>query len=316
MGRIRPEEVILRAALLSIVGMCLAASAQSQDTVIKVNVRLVRTLVTVKDASGQLIGSLDKKDFAIFDNGVKQDIALFERQTEQPLSVAMLVDTSGSVGIELKYEIESVSKFIKALLVEGDNEDAVSLFTFNWQVTQVTNYTRSYARLDQRLRQIRAEGGTSLYDALSVVSPTLESRQGRHVIVLVTDGGDTTSRRDFHQALEAAQLADAVMYPILVVPIKNEAGRNIGGEHALINLAAGTGGRVFTPTIGELDRAFTDILRDLRTQYLIGFYPKDVAPTKDRFHSLKVNVQGRNLRVLARSGYYGEFEGSPKGAGR
>ena len=125
------------------------------------------------------------------------------------------------------------------------------------------------------------------------------------------------SQADLEQALEAAQIADVIMYPVLVMPITNDAGRNIGGENALTTLSAGTGGRVFTPAAAaELDRAFVDILRELRTQYLIGYYPKDVPPSRDRFHTLKVNVRGRNLRVLTRSGYYGESNESTNGLGR
>ena len=299
-----------------LLAVSLALPVEAQGPVIRVNVRLVRTLVTVKDANGQLIGSLNKNDFAVFDNGVKQDIAVFERQTEQPLSVAMLVDTSGSTRIELRYELDSVSKFFRALIVEGNPDDTAALYSFNWQVTLINNYTRRFATLDQRLKQLKSEGGTSLYDAIYLASRELELREGRHVMVLVTDGGDTTSNKDFHQALEAAQLADTVLYPILVVPITNDAGRNVGGEHALTTLSAGTGGRVFTPSVAQLDRAFEDILRELRTQYLIGYYPKDVPPTKDRFHILKVNVQGRNLRVVTRSGYYGDFDDSTTGPRR
>jgi len=287
------------------------------ETTIKVNVRLVRMLVTVKDAADQLIGSLNKNDFSVYDNGVKQDVAVFDRQTEQPLSVAMLVDTSASTGIELHYELDSVSRFLKVLLNEGNPDDTVALYSFNWEVRLQTSYTKRFARVDQILKQLKSEGGTSLYDAIYLASHELEYRRGRHVMVLVTDGGDTTSHIDYHQALEAAQLADTIMYPVLVVPITNDAGRNVGGENALTTLAAGTGGRVFTPNLGaQLDRAFDDILRELRTQYLIGFYPKDVPPAKDRFHTLRVTVQNplanRGLRVSTRSGYYGEAnEGRP-----
>ncbi len=315
MGRIRPKEVTRPIAcfFVAVLGLC----AQQSDSVIRVNVRLVRMLVTVKDAAGQLIGSLNKGDFTVYDNGVKQDIAVFDRETEQPLSVAMLVDTSASTGIELRYELDSVSRFLKVLLGEGNPADTVALYSFNWQVTLHSSYTRRFARVDQMLKQLKSEGGTSMYDALFLASRELEYRNGRHVIVLVTDGGDTTSSKDFHQALEAAQLADAILYPILVVPITNDAGRNVGGENALTTLAAGTGGHVFTPSLGaQLDKAFDDILRELRTQYLIGFYPKDVPPTKDRFHTLKVTVQGRNLRVSTRSGYYGESNESRSGLGQ
>ena len=307
MGRIRPEKVIRPAACCFLAALCLCTPARSQDPVIKVNVRLVRMLVTVKDAVGQLVGSLNKSDFSVYDNGVKQDIAVFDRETEQPLSVAMLVDTSASTGIELRYELDSVSRFLRVLLGEGNPDDTVALYSFNWEVRLLTSYTKRFARVDQTLKQLKSEGGTSLYDAIFLASHELEFRNGRHVMVLVTDGGDTTSSVNYHQALEAAQLADTIMYPVLVVPITNDAGRNVGGENALTTLAAGTGGRVFTPNLGaQLDRAFDDILRELRTQYLIGFYPKDVPAAKDRFHTLKVTVQGRNLRVSTRSGYYGE----------
>jgi Ca-activated chloride channel homolog len=326
MGPVGPKEVTLREQVirpsvglfLATLGLC--APAKPQDPVIKVNVRLVRMLVTVKDGAGELVGSLNKNDFAVYDNGVQQDIAVFDRQTEQPLSVAMLVDTSASTGIELHYELDSVSRFLKVLLGEGNPDDTVALYSFNWQITLLTSYTRRFARVDQKLKQMKSEGGTSMYDALFLASRELEYRAGRHVMVMVTDGGDTTSSKDFHQALEAAQLADAILYPVLVVPITNDAGRNVGGEHALATLAAGTGGHVFTPNLGaQLDKAFDDILHELRTQYMIGFYPKGVPPTKDRFHNLKIavqsNLQNRGLRVTTRSGYYGDSNESRSSLG-
>jgi Ca-activated chloride channel family protein len=293
------------AAFPLIATLCLAGPVRAQDTSIRVDVRLVRMLVTVKDANGALIGSLNKSDFSVYDNGVKQEVAVFERQTEQPLSVALVIDASASVNIELRYELDSAAKFLKALISEGNPEDTAALFTFDWQTTVLRSFTRRFVLLEQALHQIRPSGGTSMYDAIYLVSRELEDRDGRHVIVIVTDGGDTTSSKDFHQALESIQRADAIMYPVVVIPIANSAGRNIGGENALTTLAAGTGGRVFRPSSArELDRAFADILRELRTQYLVGFYPKDVPPTKDRFHLLKVAVPNRNLRVITRSGYY------------
>jgi Ca-activated chloride channel family protein len=319
MGRV-PSEKVIRPALCLFLA-ALAVRAQPEQPVIKVDVRLVRMLVSVKDGAGQLVGSLNKSDFSVYDNGVKQDIAVFDRQTEQPLSVAMLVDTSASTGIEMRYELDSVSRFLRVLLTEGNPDDTVALYTFNWQVTLLSSYTRRFARVDGMLKQLKSEGGTSMYDAIFLASRELEYRKGRHVIVLVTDGGDTTSSKDYHQALEAAQLADTILYPVLVIPITNDAGRNVGGENALTTLAAGTGGHVFTPSLGaQLDRAFDDILRELRTQYLIGFYPKDVPPAKDRFHSLKVTLPGtlatRGLRVTTRSGYYGESNESKSGFGQ
>ena len=298
--------------LVLIFVLCLLPVAIPQETVIRVNVRLVRLLATVKDASGGLVGSLTKTNFTIFDNGAKQEIAVFEHHTEQPLSIALLFDTSASVGIALKYEADAATRFLHAVLREGNPDDEIALYTFNWQVGLRAGYTRRAEKLERALHQIHAEGGTSLYDAIYLASQDMEGREGRHVIIVVTDGGDTTSYKDFHAALDAAQRADAVIYPVLVMPITNDAGRNIGGENALTTLANGTGGMVFTPDLGPaLDAAFTDILTALRTQYLLGYYPKDVPLTKNRFHQLRVAVDRPRLRVITRSGYYGDSENSP-----
>ncbi len=285
------------------------AAAGFQQPTFKVEVHLVHLLVTVKDAAGQLIGSLDRDQFSVYDNGVRQEIAVFERHTEQPLSVAVLVDASGSTAIELRYELESVHRFVHALVSEGNPNDAAALYTFNWAVTLQSSYTRRLTRLDLALKQIKPEGGTSLYDAIYLASQDLEPRDGRHVMVIVTDGGDTTSAKTYQDALEAAHLADTVIYPILVMPITNDAGRNIGGENALTTMAAGTGGRVFAPSVGPtLDAAFEAILRDLRTQYLIGFYPKNVPPSQNRFHTVRVELARKDLRAVTRTGYYGGAE--------
>ena len=308
MGRIRTQTLVR--AVWILLALCMRP-ALAQESTFKVDVRLVRMLVTVKDAAGRLIGSLNKDDFSIFDNGALQRVAVFERRTDQPLSIALLVDTSASTGIEMKYELDSVNRFLRALFQEGNSEDAVALYSFNWQVNLHSSFTRRIARLEQGLKQLKSEGGTSLYDAIYLASRDLESREGRHVLVVVTDGGDTTSSKKFHEAMEAAQISDAVLYPLVVVPITNEAGRNVGGEHALTTLAAGTGGRIFMPTPGaELDRAFSDIIKELRTQYLLGFYPANVPLTKNRFHALTVSLGTPNLRVLTRNGYYGDIEDS------
>ncbi len=281
--------------------------AFAQEPVFKVDVRLVRVLATVKDGAGQLVGSLEKTDFTIFDNGVRQELALFERHTEQPLSVAVLIDTSLSTGIELGYETASVAKFLKALVREGNPRDAAALYSFSHDVTLRVGFTRRLDRFEGSLKGLKPLGGTSLYDAIYLASRELDDREGRHVIVVVTDGGDTTSTKEYHDALKAAQLADGVLYAILVMPITNDPGRNVGGENALAGLAAGTGGRVFFPSVGAmLDIAFADILRELRTQYLLGYYPKNVPPSKDPFHRVEVRLSRSDLRALARNGYYEE----------
>lgn len=295
------------ALLLGSAGLVFTATAQ--DVVFRSDVQLVRILATVKDAGGALVGSLEKSDFTVRDNGAPQQISVFERQTDIPLSVAILIDNSGSTAKDLRYETDSVTRFVKSLVREGNPQDAVSLYSFNWEIVKQNGFTRNPGAIDRSLRGLHGEAGTSLYDAILLASRDIENRPGRKVLVIVTDGGDTTSHTDFQRATEAAQLADAVIYPILVVPITNEAGRNVGGENALTTLSQRTGGRVFAPSLGgALDQAFDQIIRDLRTQYLIGFYPKNVPLGKDRFHTLDVGVTDSRLRVTARSGYYGEAQ--------
>jgi Ca-activated chloride channel family protein len=301
---------------LAILCLALIATAQppEESPVFKVDVELVRILATVKDAAGQSVGALSKEDFQIFDNGVRQELAVFDRYTEQPLSVALLVDTSASTGKELRYELDSALRFVKSFFASGNPEDAVSLYSFNYTVTLQSSFTRRASRIEQELKNLRPTGGTSLYDAIYFASRRMEDRPGRHALVVVTDGGDTTSAKTFHQALEAAQLADAVIYSILVMPITNDAGRNIGGENALATMAARTGGRVFAPSVGPaLDEAFSEILRDLRTQYLLAFYPRNTPPTKERFHRLEIKLKRPGLQVQARNGYYGN-SGTSTGA--
>ncbi|HKA00333.1 MAG TPA: VWA domain-containing protein [Candidatus Solibacter sp.] len=301
----------VRLGACTLAALTAAALLAQQGPTIKVNVNLVHAVATVKNSAGQVVGTLQKDDFEVYDNGTKQEIAVFEHRTEKQLSVALLVDVSGSTAKELAYESESSGRFIRALFAEGNPEDALKLWTFNWLVTEQTRrYTRDQKLLGDKLKMMHGEAGTALYDAIYLAARDLEPRDGRKVIVVVTDGGDTASNKDIHAALEEAQLADAVIYPIIVVPITNNAGRNTGGEHALEFMAQGTGGRTFYPSVGAaLDKAFMDILTELRTQYLIGFYPHNVPLTKNRFHRLDVKTKNADLQVSARNGYYGEVEG-------
>ncbi len=280
-------------------------SSQAEGPLFSAKVNLARLLVSVRDRQGAIITNLNKEDFRVVDSGVEQQVAVFERNTSIPLSVAILMDTSASTKIDLHYETGSTLRFISALLGSGNPEDTFALFTFNWHTNLEVDYSRNKGRAAKALNAAQGEGGTSLYDAIFLAGDTLQGREGRHVIVVVTDGGDTTSYKKYNDALRAAQVADAVMYPIVVVPIAGDAGRNLGGEHALATLAASTGGRIFNPTgFDELDEAFANIIRELRTQYLIGFYPKDVKEEPRRFHPVSVTVRPPGMRTIARSGYY------------
>lgn len=304
MGFFRRWPLISAAALIGCTAFLFA-----QQPEFRVNVRLVRLLITVKDAAGGIVGGLNRGDFNIYDNGVPQNVAVFERQTEQPLSVATLVDTSGSTGIELKYETDSITRFFNSLVREGNPGDATAFYTFNWEITLQHDYTRNVAALERDTHHLKGSAGTCLYDALWMAARALEFREGRHVMVVVTDGGDTTSSKTFQDALEAVQRADAVLYPVVVIPITNNAGRNTGGENALTTMAQRTGGRIFLPSLGpSLDQAFDDMLRELRTQYFIGYYPRNVPPSSNSYHTLTVKMTDPRLRAITRSGYYEDSE--------
>jgi Ca-activated chloride channel family protein len=280
-------------------------SAPGEPPIFSIKVNLVRILVSIRDRAGMLVTNLSKEDFRVSDSGVPQEIAVFERNTSLPLSVAVMIDTSGSTQKDLHFEVESVMRFIPALLGAGNPQDAFALFSFNWRTNLEADFSRSAKRAERALHALHGDGGTSLYDAIYLASDSLTDREGRHVMVVVTDGGDTTSFKKYGDALAAAQRSDVVLYPIVVVPIEADAGRNIGGEHALATLAASTGGRIFYPEgFGELDKTFADILQELRTQYLIGFYPRDVQQQPRSFHSVSIQTRNPSLRVSARTGYY------------
>jgi len=286
--------------------LALSSAAQTRPTPFKVDVKMVRLLVTVKDPKGELVGSLQNKDFTVYDCGVKQDVKVFEAQTDQPLSVSVLIDTSGSTFKDVAIEKTSIEKFFKALLESGNVKDAAAVYSFNYQVTLIRDFTRNRSALTGSLRVLNSIGGTSLFDAIVLSARPMTNRDGRHVEIIVTDGGDTTSKYHYQDAIKEAHLADAVVYPIVVVPITNDSGRNVGGENALAQIAKDTGGRTFHADLGaSLDQAFADILHDLRKQYFLGYYPRNLPADAPAFHPVRVEMARPDLRPSARAGYYG-----------
>lgn len=284
-----------------------ALAGAAQEPVFRVDVRLVRILATVRDGRGALVGHLEREDFVVTDNGVEQEIAVFERQSAQPLSVAVLLDRSRSTQRERAYELTALRRFFQALVRESSGEDAAALYSFNYEVVLQVDYTRRLEPLEAALRRLKSEGATAMYDAIYLASRDLERRGGRRVAVVVSDGADTISQTGFHEALEALHRADAVLYALLLVPVKGEAGRNLRGENALTQFCSSTGGKMFYPAAPQaLDEAFAEILRDLRTQYLIGYYPKNVPPTRERYHRVRVAVKRSGYTVTARTGYFAD----------
>lgn len=293
-----------------IAAVLLAAPARAQgpeSVVFTADVRLVTLPTTVKDIRGAPIGDLNSEDFTILEEGEPRDIAVFERRTNRPLSVVLMLDASLSTAIELRYERQSAGRFLASLLgPESQPLDQAAVYMFSSDVEVLQGFTRDRSALEKALGKVRPRTGTSVYDAVLLASEQLASRKGRRAIVMITDGGDTTSQVRFGDALRAAHDAEAAIYPLIVLPIQSDAGRNRGGEHALITLAKNTGGESFVQHGADnLDEAFDGVLRNLRTQYMLGFYPRGATvEAGERFRKVKVVVHREGATVLVRSGFF------------
>lgn len=291
-----------------------ATPAGQSDTgyLLHVNVKLVNVFTNVTDATGAIVGGLTKDDFAVTEDGRPQKIAVFERQSELPLNLVLAIDTSGSVRKDLPLEQEAAKKFVHALLRV---QDQISLLEFATDVRQVVPFTNQPNRIDHGLANLHPGPATALYDAIYLASEnlakhTVEGKPGRKVLVLVTDGGDTANTVTYAQALEQALRGEVMVYSIIDVPIEASAGRDTGGEHALITLAEQTGGKYFYANAGGLDRAFAQVSEDLRTQYLLGYYPAKQPPGVT-FHRIRVTVPRaaeNAFEIRYRTGYYADSQ--------
>lgn len=280
------------------------AEQQSPDTTFRVDVKLVNVFVTVQDQNGAPVSSLSKENFRLFEDDHPEKIALFSKESELPLSIVVGIDASLSTKKDLKLELESARRFARSIMRPID---ALSLYQFSEVVNEVVPFTSDVRRIDRGVEQVRTGAGTALYDAIFLGSEALQPRKGRKVMVIITDGGDTMSKTNYREAVRAAEEAEAIIYSIVVVPIEADAGRDVGGEHALIEISRQTGGKhYYASSMSTLDRAFQQISEELRTQYLIAYYPSRRVSDSD-FRQLHIDIIGTddaNLKARYRSGYY------------
>jgi len=282
-----------------------ATQEKDSGTTLKVDVKLVNLFVTVTDDRGAPIANLKKENFQVSEDGHEQKIAVFDRESAVPLSIVLAVDTSLSTRKDLPLELASARRFVHAILRPVD---ALSVYEFSEIVDEAVPFTSDLKRIDRGIDRIHLGAATALYDAVFLGSRALESRQGRKVMVVITDGGDTVSKMDYKDALRGAEEAEAIVYSIIIVPIEVSAGRDTGGEHALIQLSTDTGGKYFyASSLPQLDDAFRQISDELRTQYLLAYYPAQRYSESD-FRKVQVTVSGANasapFRVRHRAGYY------------
>jgi Ca-activated chloride channel family protein len=279
--------------------------AQSSETTLKVDVKLVNVFVTVTDEHGAPVGGLKREDFTLLEDGKPQTISVFDKESALPLSIVLDIDTSLSTRKDLPLELSSARRFAHAILRPVD---AISLYGFSEIVSEVVPFTSDLKTIDHGIDRIRMGSATALYDALYLGAQALDTRKGRKVLVVITDGGDTVSRVDYKEAVRSAQEAEAIVYSIIVVPIEASAGRDTGGEHALIQISEDTGGKYFyAESVPQLDDAFRKISDELRTQYLLAYYPSQRL-SDSSFRHIEVKVDGSSvgasLTVRHRTGYY------------
>jgi Ca-activated chloride channel homolog len=256
---------------------------------IKVNVNLVNVLVSVLDDHNRPAPNLPVDAFQIYEEGVLQKIDKFESETQQPLDLALMIDASLSAHKEITFEREAATHFIQQILRPNDR---LAVFSFDESVVLRAAFSDNVPILQEAVRKIPDGAGTSIYDAVLLGSQSFGKRglDRRRVIIMVTDGGETTSRTDFETSRRAALRAGILLYTIIIRPVKNENGRNTAGEHALQTITETTGGAMFFPdSPQDLSTIFDRIDSELRTQYRLAYYPNP-AGKPNTYRTIEVKV--------------------------
>ncbi len=292
---------------------------QKQDDTIRINSDLVTVITTIAKKSPDEPIDLRREDFEIMEDGVPQEIANFSRDTDQPLQLVVLFDSSLSVSQKLEFERKAVVRFFERVLRP---QDRAALFAVSTDVVVLQDFTSKLSTLVNATRQLKAQGATSLYDGVYLASDYLKPASGRRVIVIVSDGGDTTSQKGLLTALERAQQSDVMIFAVYTGNFGiSQNLRDLAGERALETLTKETGGELLRPratpgtqgedtdeqSLKELDRAFISLADQLRTQYILGFFSSN-EKRDGAFRKLTVRVKKPGFVTRSRSGYY-----APKG---
>jgi len=290
-----------------------ASQPDGQSTpTLSVQVRLVNVFVNVTDASGAPVPNLTRDNFVLTEDKHPQKIAVFEKQSGVPLSLVLAIDTSGSTHKDFSVEAHAARDFMHALLRPVDQ---LALYDFKDEVREVVPFTNNVHRLDHGLGTLTRGDATAFYAAVYLASESLSTQKGRKVLVLISDGGNTIKGTTYQQALEEAQRGEVMIYSIIDVPIEADAGRDTGGEHAMITLSQETGGKYFYADSEHLSEAFQKISDDLRTQYLLAYYPgqlpsgeQTIEAQRYAYHTIGITLSGlppeARYTALYRTGYY------------
>jgi Ca-activated chloride channel family protein len=292
---------------------------------IKVPVNLVDVLFTVLNRRNKLVSDLEQKDFRVLDDNVPQDIRYFSKQSDLPLRIGMLLDTSNSIRDRLKFEQDAANNFLFSVLRR--NKDEAFVMTFDDEPEILQGFTGDTGALRDKILRTRAGGGTAVYDAIYEACfkelshpprpPGDQPDVVRRVMILISDGEDNLSTHTRTEAIEMAQRTSVVIYTIststqwvtLDDPSKEKSGNRkyhlTEGDKVLQDLADETGGRPFYPYhVDDLDQSFQDIGEELRNQYSLAYNPTN-HQLDGRYHKIKIEIPGeKGYQVRARRGYY------------
>ena len=281
-----------------------SATEAPDENRITLEVNRVNLLFTVSDKKGRFVTDLDRQDFEISENKKPQNILEFTAETNLPLRLAILVDTSNSIRDRFRFQQEAAIRFIDSVLRKG--QDKAIVVSFDTAAELVADMTDDTEVLDKAVQGMRPGGGTSLYDAIffacrDKLMQDQPLHKFRRAMVILSDGEDNQSRYTLGQALEMAQKADVVVYTIST----NITRSPTDGDKVMRYLASETGGLVFFPfQASDLDQSFENIANELRHQYNL-FYRPEPLITDGKYHPVQIKIKKRKeLTVRARKGYY------------
>jgi VWFA-related protein len=302
----------MRALIMAVALLTQAASAQSPpadppaaaEQTISVNASLVNMLFTVSNRRGRFVTSLPKDKFRVYEDNKIQSITQFSKETDLPLTIAILIDTSGSIGDKLPFERQAAIEFLRSTLRRA--KDKALLITFDTGIDLIQDYTDDVGALARAAEKIRAGGSTAMYDAIHLAATEkLSTQTGRHIEILISDGNDTSSRKSLDEALRSARQSDTAIYCISTNSILRNSSRDTAsGTKVLRRFAEETGGRIFMPrTTDELASTFKEIDEELRSQYALAYHPNSTR-RDGAFHTIRIETSDKELQVKARNGYF------------
>ena len=277
--------------------------AQQQQQTLSVNVDLVNVLFTVSDKSGKFITNLPKEDFKVYEDDQQQKISNFSNETNLPLSIALLFDTSASIQGRLKFEQDAAGEFFHTTLRRGT--DRALLVTFDRSITLAQDFTDDAELLIKAIGKVHAGGNTALFDAAyQAMTKKLAGQEGRHVIIVISDGDDNLSEKSIDETIEMAQKTDTVIYAVGTSSPELFGSSKERGNKYLKKLVDETGGKLFFPTKGdELTKSFLEISQELRSQYTLG-YRSSNTKRDGAYRKIRVAATNKQFKVRARDGYY------------